>query len=481
MMETGQISESLLRTGCVFPRDLPRCGVATFAEYYENANNSQVFFYPLISTLPMDPLVAFVITLALITIVSLWYRISAFFTLIGGAVLFGLLAGMTPDATMLGIIAGIGKVFSAFGIIILCGAVIAKLLQEQHLIEEIVADIRRYVKNPPVIAGVSGYLLSVPITCCITAFIMLTPILDSLEKDQTKKNVLLYLAAVGGIISYALVYPTPVVIPLYEAFSGGMSPLLFDAVSIPLSLLLLGGILLYFRFVHPDAVNPKNAESRATSPESPGVGTPVLHQGTHWRAWAPFIAILIAIPVALLLLHLSQMSMINFIMLVGAVTAIALASPSVRTQGLSQGAKHAGLIIFDICGAGALGFVIVKSGFAQQALSQMTLLIPLILVPFILAALIETAQGSRVVTAVITAEVLAGSAVVSAIHPLPLILLISAGSCIVSYVTDPFFWLVQRTTGDDIQTVVKNYTLPIALAGFGIFIVALALEYLVFR
>ena len=388
---------------------------------------------------------------------------------------------MTPDATMLGIIAGIGKVFSAFGIIILCGAVIAKLLQEQHQIEEIVADIRRYVKNPPVIAGVSGYLLSVPITCCITAFIMLNPILDSLEKDKMKRNVLLYLAAVGGIISYALVYPTPVVIPLYEAFSGGMSPLLFDAVSIPLSLLVLGGILLYFRFVHPDAVNPKNAESQATSHENPGVGTPVLHQGTHWRAWAPFIAILIAIPVALLLLHLSQMSMINFIMLVGAVTAIALASPAVRTQGLSQGAKHAGLIIFDICGAGALGFVIVKSGFAQQALSQMTLLIPLILVPFILAALIETAQGSRVVTAVITAEVLAGSAVVGAIHPLPLILLISAGSCIVSYVTDPFFWLVQRTTGDDIKTVVKNYTLPIALAGFGIFIVALALEYLVFR
>ncbi|WP_292424458.1 GntP family permease [Methanoregula sp.] len=429
----------------------------------------------------MDPLLAFVITLALITIVSLRYRISPFFTLIGGAVLFGFLAGMTFDATMLGIIAGVGKVFSAFGIIILCGAVIAKLLQEQHQIEEIVADIRRYVKNPPVIAGVSGYLLSVPITCCITAYIMLNPILDSLEKDKTKRNVLLYLAAVGGIISYALIFPTPVVIPLYEAFSRGMSPVLFDAISIPLSLLVLGGILLYFRFVHPDVVTPKRTESPATPHQIPGTETPVMRQGIHWRAWAPFIAILIAIPVALLLLHLSQMSMINVIMLVGAVTAIALASPSMRTQGLSQGAKHAGIIIFDICGAGALGYVIVSSGFAQDAMGRMTLLIPIILVPFILAALIETAQGSRVVTAVITAEVLAGSTVAGAIHPIPLILLISAGSCIVSYVTDPFFWLVQRTTGDDIKTVVKNYTLPIALAGIGIFIVALALEYLVFR
>jgi GntP family gluconate:H+ symporter len=424
----------------------------------------------------MDPLPAFVITLALITIVSLRYRISPFFTLIGGAVLFGLLAGMTPDATILGIIAGVGKVFSAFGIIILCGAVIAKLLQEQHQIEEIVADIRRFIKNPPVIAGVSGYLLAVPITCCITAYIMLNPILDSIEKDRARRNVLLYLAAVGGIISYALVYPTPVVIPLYDAFSGGMSPFLFDAVSIPLSLLILGGILLYFRFARPDTANPETTGQQETAP-----GIPVLHQEIHWRAWAPFIAILAAIPVALLLLHLSQVSMINVIMLVGAVMAIALAPQEVRAQGLSQGAKHAGLIIFDICGAGALGFVIVQSGFAHSALNQLTLLIPVILVPFFLAALIETAQGSRVVTAVITAEVLAGSAVVGAIHPIPLILLISAGSCIVSYVTDPFFWLVQRTTGDDVGTVVKNYTLPIALAGIGIFIVAVILEYMVFR
>jgi GntP family gluconate:H+ symporter len=331
-----------------------------------------------------------------------------------------------------------------------------------------------------VIAGLSGYLLAVPITCCITAYVMLNPILDSLEKDRTKRNVLLYLAAAGSIISYALIYPTPVVIPLFDAFSGGMNPLLFDAVSIPLSLAILAGILLFFRWARPDPARPGN-DMLSHPAENTETTQPVEYTGIHWRAWAPFIAILVAIPVSFLLLQLSHASMINFIMLVGAVTAIALAPQAVRAPGLSQGAKHAGMIIFDICGAGALGFVIVQSGFAQDALGQLTLLIPVILVPFILAALIETAQGSRVVTAVITAEVLAGSAIVGTLHPLPLILLISAGSCIVSYVTDPFFWLVQRTTGDDIKTVVKNYTLPIALAGIGIFVVAVALEYLVFR
>jgi GntP family gluconate:H+ symporter len=256
---------------------------------------------------------------------------------------------------------------------------------------------------------------------------------------------------------------------------------LFDAAAIPISLLVLGGVLIYFRFINPSAFTMESGQTQYLPPQNTQRIKPVPRQGIHWRAWAPFLAILIAIPIAIFLLHLSHASMINFIMLVGAVTAIALAPSAARAPGLSQGAKHAGLIIFDICGAGALGFVIVKSGFASIALNQLTLLIPIILVPFILAALIETAQGSRVVTAVITAEVLAGSAVMSEIHPLPLILLIAAGSCVVSYVTDPFFWLVQRTTGDDIKTVVKNYTLPIALSGIGIFVIAVALEFLVFR
>ena len=216
----------------------------------------------------MDPLLAFVITLALITLVSIRYRISPFFTLIGGSILFGLLAGLTLDATMVGIAAGIGNVFSAFGIIILCGAVIAKLLQEQHQIEEMVADIRRHVKNPPVIAGVSGYLLAVLITCCITAYILLNPILDSFATDPKKRNVLLYLAAVGSIISYALVYPTPVVIPLFDTFSDGMSPLVFDAITIPLSLVALAGILLFFRWWCADGMHGGKTETSVNNPTS---------------------------------------------------------------------------------------------------------------------------------------------------------------------------------------------------------------------
>lgn len=415
----------------------------------------------------MESLAAFGLVLAGITLVSIRYRISPFFTLTGGALFFGLLTGLSLDETMQGILAGIGKVFSAFGIIILSGSVISRLLREQDQIPEIVSDIRQYVKNQQILAGISGYLLSVPITCCITGYLMLTPILSNLENHPYRRNILLYLAATGGIISYALVYPTPVNIPLFRAFAQEVSLVTYEIIAAVLSLILLALLYRYYRTITPD-------DMLARAPALPPLPSDTR---IHWRAWSPFIAIIFFIPIFLLTPGLSQGSMISLIMLAGVVTALILAPPGPRQTGLTDGAKHAGVIIFDICGAGALGYVIVRSGFAEELLGQMTLSLPIILIPFILASLLETAQGSRVVTAVISAEILAGTQVTASISPITLILLISAGSCMISYVTDPFFWIIQRTTGDEVKTVVKLYTLPVALAGVIIFLCAILLEY----
>ena len=61
----------------------------------------------------------------------------------------------------------------------------------------------------------------------------------------------------------------------------------------------------------------------------------------------------------------------------------------------------------------------------------------------------------------------------AAIDPVPLVLMVGAGACVFSYVTDPYFWLVQRATGDTPSTVVREYTLP--LAGVGLLVLGAAL------
>jgi GntP family gluconate:H+ symporter len=180
------------------------------------------------------------------------------------------------------------------------------------------------------------------------------------------------------------------------------------------------------------------------------------------------------------LFRLSPSVLIQVVMFAGLIAALALAPAPVRTTAFSAGAKHAGVIIFDLCGAGALGAVIGASALGTEAYSLLIPYLPLLAVPFLLAVLVQTAQGSRVVTAVITGEIIAGTGIAASIHPIPLILLISGGACIVSYVTDPYFWLVQRATGDDVATVVKNYTVPLAAFGIVMAVIAAGMEFFLF-
>ena len=86
------------------------------------------------------------------------------------------------------------------------------------------------------------------------------------------------------------------------------------------------------------------------------------------------------------------------------------------------------------------------------------------------------ATGGKLVTAVVTGGILAGSQVAAAFEPLPLILMIVAGTFVVSYVTDPYFWIVQKATDEGVGRVIRNYTLPLAACGFVILAVAAALQ-----
>ena len=414
----------------------------------------------------MDLLLAFAITLIAISAVAIRFRISPFFTLVGGAIFYGILTGLPPDQLMSTVIGGLGKIFGLFAIVILSGAVIAKILEEQGQVAEIVSDIKGYVRNRATLTGISAYILALPVACSITAFIILEPVIRNLEKGGQSYKALIYIAAIGSLISFTLIYPTPVTIPLIESLSGDISPLYYDGVAISLSLLLLAGIIiLYQRGITGSGMTGNEApvESREKS--------------FHPRAWAPFFAIILAIPVGSII-GLSVSSLIQVIMLTGALTAIIIASPSARSAGLHQGAKHAGVIIFDICGAGALAAVILESGFAEAALGGITGIIPVLFAPFVFAVLIQTAQGSRVVTAVITAGILAKSQITVEFHPVALILMIVAGSFIFSYVTDPFFWIIRHSTDDGLGTVVRRYTLPLAALGVIIFCVALAFQML---
>ncbi len=419
----------------------------------------------------MYSILIFLLTIALISFVAIRYKTPPFLVLFSGALFFGIASGMPLGDLVLTATAGMGRIFGLLGLVILAGAVIAKLMQEQHQIEQIVADLRSVTRKPYSLSGLAGYLLAIPLMCCITAFVILQPIVSGLGSNEQERKGLLYTTALGSLISFALIYPTPVIIALFAALpDAAIPPVIFDLYMIPVSLILLAvSIILMQRRFGKDAL-------RQDGPE----GSPAGSGQSRLHAWGPFIIMGIVILTGGLLLRLPPSALIQIVMLAGVIAALVLAPAQVRATGFSAGAKHAGVIIFDLCGAGALGAVIGASALGNEAYSLLSPYLPLLLIPFLLAVLVQTAQGSRVVTAVITGEIIAATGIAAAIHPIPLILLISGGACIVSYVTDPYFWLVQRATGDDVAGVVRNYTIPLAAFGIAMAVIGAGMEFFLF-
>jgi GntP family gluconate:H+ symporter len=421
----------------------------------------------------MYSILIFLFTIALISIIAIRYKTPPFLILFSGALFFGIASGMPLNDLILKAAAGMGRIFALLGLVILAGAVIAKVMQEQHQIEQVVADLKSVTSQPFTLSGCAGYLLAIPLMCCITAFVILTPIISGFGKNTESTRGLLYTAALGSLISFALIYPTPVIIALFAALpDAAVSPLIFDLYMLPVSFLLLAAAILLMKY--------RYGENRSGDPAVPDLIHESPRPSSRLAAWCPFIVMGIVMISGGIVLHLSPSALIQIVMLAGVIAALALAPAPVRATGFSAGAKHAGVIIFDLCGAGALGAVIGASSLGTEAYTTLSPYLPFLLMPFILAVLIQTAQGSRVVTAVITGEIIAGTGIAAAIHPIPLILLISGGACIVSYVTDPYFWLVQRATGDDVATVVKNYTIPLAAFGIIMALVAVGMELFLF-
>ncbi len=461
----------------------------------------------------MYTLLIFFIIIILISVIGIKFRVPPFITLVGGAVAFGFAVGGNPDAVFTQVAMGCASVFNSLGIPILAGSVIAKYLVEQGYIQQIVSDIRKVLKSPLSLSGFAGYIIGIPSTCPITAFMILSPVLSHLAPDKRRQNSLMYLVALGSALGVAFVYPTPVTFPLFDTFGPKhLSPLTFDMVTITLSVFFLVLFIWWTRWRTPKGaeetsvahISPESSDISGDAPETKESPT---SEGAEWglegsgysdqqhlqpgcetdsglctgrfhpKAWAPFLVIFAAIPVGLFLLHLSHFTLVQFIMFAGMITAVMVALPENRWTGFVSGAKHAGVVIFDICGAGALGYVITQSTFAQDSLEVLASHVPLILIPFIMAALIQTAQGSRIVTSILTAQIIATTGIPPMMNPLALFLMIIAGAGVICFVTDPYFWLLHRTTGDEVKTVFKRYTIPQAVFGVCTYIVAFAIQY----
>jgi len=398
----------------------------------------------------MDPFLAFLATVIFIGLIIA--RLGPFLSLIVSSIAFGLLVGMNGELPGY-VSTGLSRIFSSLAIVVFSGALLAEYLRSTQSLDRIVADLKGLADRSLAISGAAGYLISLPVMCSITAYMILQPVVSSLAgKDSQDDKRALFMMAACTIISFNLIYPSPVMITLSTGLRATPSDLLLHGI--PISLVLFALAYTIMKHLFPEKNEYK--EIRA----SPKMSRP--------RAWAPLL-----VPLALILLggiSLPEKARIladpGIALLLGAMLCLALEREKIHEL-IHVASRRSGVILLDLCGAGAFGYVVAQSGLGQE-IFHLGHFLPALLLPFLLSAALQLAQGSRVVTATVAAEILVH-------YPLPgttLALLIASGAFMFSYVTDPYFWLVKSSTGSSMKETALGYTLPLSLLGLAAFALA---------
>jgi len=136
---------------------------------------------------------------------------------------------------------------------------------------------------------------------------------------------------------------------------------------------------------------------------------------------------------------------------------------------VGKGLRYAAIIIMITGAGGAFGKILQNSALAEtigRSLANAKLGIWL---PFIIAAMIKTAQGSSTVAMITTASILsplvASLGFTSEIAQALVVLSIGAGAMVTSHANDSFFWVVTQMSGMDVKTGYKLQSLGTLILG----------------
>ncbi len=400
----------------------------------------------------MEPLPAFLLAILLVSLLAVKIGLSPFLSLVVSALAYGLLTGMGPELID-HVSQGLARIFSALAIIVLSGSVIAEHLRRSRAVDRIVADLLLLVgrRRGILASGISAYLVSLPAMCSMTSYIILEPVVAGMgRKSGGSERRFLFSAAVLSVVSFNLVYPSPVMVTLTRSL--GVAPTEALKFGLPLSLLLFVPVFFCLGRLPIGERGPPTE----TGPLPPRL-----------LSWAPLALPLILILAGLLTPAAGMVGSPNVALLAGALFSAALAGEG-REEMVKRATRRAGIIIFDLCGAGAFGYVLAQGGLGPAIYASFGPLVPAVVLPFLVASLIQLAQGSRVVTVVIAAEMMKGYPM----EPVTLLFLISAGAFILSAFSDPYFWLVKETTSSDLRETLAGYTLPLSVCGLLVFAAA---------
>jgi GntP family gluconate:H+ symporter len=425
------------------------------------------------SGLPL--IIVFVLAIIVMIVAISKFKVHPFLAIMGVSLILAILAGIPfvdtvreDGSTTSGIPsvigAGFSSTFSSIGIVIILGALIGSILEKTGAALKLADMVIKLVgsKRPELAIELMGWVVSIPVFCD-SGFVILNPIRKSIVKRTAASSVAMTVALSAGLyISHVFIPPTPGPIAAANTLGIGDNLLLVMGLGALCSIFPLIAGLFYAKYIG------KKIKSADEITDSGDVVKTYEELVAEYGKLPNGINALAPILVPIILMALGSISSMagwtgglsvacDFLgkpiiaLAVGTIFAIIQLSIADKMDDFynitNETLKTVGPILFVTAAGGVLGKVISSSSMVSYITGHAEVLSAVgIFFPFILAAILKSAQGSSTVaittSAGILAPLLGALGLDTPVRAALCVMAIGAGAMTVSHANDSYFWVV---------------------------------------
>ena len=419
-----------------------------------------------------------IITIGIVVFATAKYKVHPFLILILASLTMGFLGGLDTEKIIISLSEGFGNTLKNIGIVIACGSIIGVFLEKTGGAKSIAESTLKVVgkDNSSLAMNITGFFVSISVFCD-SGYVILSTLNKAINRKTGISLAVLGTSLAAGLYAtHVFVPPTPG--PLASASILGADiglVLIFGfLIAIPVSLV---GWLWSIYYCSKFSINVEVDQIKIEKDKK--------QSSNLFSVLLPIIIPIILISLNSLMdhpatnfKHVQIEKLITFFghpiiaILSGVIISIFLAkdySLENHYDWFSDGLKVAGSIIL-ITGAGGAFGNILRSISLGDSISQMLMGYEIgLFLPFIIAALLKTAQGSSTVSIITTSAMvlplLDTLGLSSEMGKVLAVLSIGAGAMTFSHLNDSYFWVVAQFSNMDSNTAIRCHTIATLLQG----------------
>ena len=418
------------------------------------------------------------LTIAFIIFATAKYKIHPFLTLIIASLGMGLVGGLETEIIIKSLSEGFGNTLKSIGIVIACGSIIGTYLEKTGSAKSIARSLLKITGNDrsPLAMNLTGFFVSIPVFCD-SGYVILSTLNKAINRKTGISLAVLGTSLAAGLYAtHVFVPPTPGPLAAASILGANIGRVLIYGfiVAVPVSLVgWLWSIYYCSRFsVNSDLMEEQEKDEVSQLPDV-------------FTALLPIIVPIFLITIKSVIDHPSIVlqnktleQIISFIghPIIAILLGVFIAMISMRDLSkeehfnwVADGLKAAGTIIL-ITGAGGAFGNILRATSISDVINQGLIDFEIgLLLPFFIAALLKTAQGSSTVSIITTAAMIAplldALGLSSEMGKVLSVLAIGAGAMTVSHLNDSYFWVVSQFSKMSTNVALRSHTIATLLQG----------------